>query len=341
MSLPTVPIAVTKPPFRLDATNVIPYLVNRGIIGDVPGARVEELTGGVSGVVLAVESDAVQLVVKQALARLNVPQEWHSDPGRIHAEADALRVAGRIDPRSVPELIDMDPVHNVLIMSRVPARFQNWKDELMSGHIDLAVPERLGHQLASWHSATLDHSRLGAGFDTVDVFVDLRIDPFYHVPAERNPLVAAQLAQLADRLLEGRQCLVHGDFSPKNVLVAETDVVVLDWEVAHIGDPAFDLAFMISHLFCKSAHRPQDSAVLRDAAEVFLRSYRDLASDELAAVDPGYLTAHTAALALARVDGKSPAAYLRPRAQSAVRHAAVTTLAVPTSHPPTSLWELL
>jgi 5-methylthioribose kinase len=340
MSLRAVPIPTREPTFRLDTTNVGPYLADRGILDDGSGARVEELMGGVSGVVLAVESDSRQLVVKQALARLNVPQEWHSDPGRIHAEAHALRVAGQIDPSSVPELIDVDAVHNVLIMRRVPARFRSWKDELMSGHIDLGVPERLGHQVATWHSATLDHNQLRSTLGTVDIFVELRIDPFYHVPAERNPLVATQLAQLADRLLEGRQCLVHGDFSPKNVLVAEHDVVVLDWEVAHIGDPAFDLAFMISHLFCKSAHRPRDSAVLRGAAEVFLRSYRDSAADELA-VDPGYLTAHTAALALARVDGKSPAAYLGPRAQSAVKHAAVATLAAPTSHPPASLWELL
>jgi Ser/Thr protein kinase RdoA (MazF antagonist) len=203
------------------------------------------------------------------------------------------------------------------------------------------VAERLGRQLATWHSATLDHSRLGSAFDTVDVFVDLRIDPFYHVSAQRNPSVATQLTELADRLLVGRQCLVHGDFSPKNVLVAGAETVVLDWEVAHLGDPVFDLAFMISHLFCKAVHRPQDAATLRGVAEAFVRSYRDSAADELAALDQGYLTAHTAALALARVDGKSPAAYLGPHERSVVAHAALAALAAPTSHPPTWLWELV
>ncbi len=42
-----------------------------------------------------------------------------------------------------------------------------------------------------------------------------------------------------------RRCLVHGDFRLGNFLIAPTGLrAVLDWELAHIGDPAEDIAWL-------------------------------------------------------------------------------------------------
>jgi aminoglycoside phosphotransferase (APT) family kinase protein len=45
---------------------------------------------------------------------------------------------------------------------------------------------------------------------------------------------------------------VHGDFSPKNLLVWEGRVMLIDCEVGHYGDPAFDLGFFVTHLVLKA-----------------------------------------------------------------------------------------
>ena len=58
----------------LDETTVVAYLINRGIINGP--AEVEELTGGVSNVVLAVKSGDKDLVLKQALPQLKVAAVW-------------------------------------------------------------------------------------------------------------------------------------------------------------------------------------------------------------------------------------------------------------------------
>ena len=52
----------------LDESSVVPYLTERGLV--TGNATVQVLTGGVSCVVLAVQNDQVDLVVKQALPEL-------------------------------------------------------------------------------------------------------------------------------------------------------------------------------------------------------------------------------------------------------------------------------
>ena len=49
---------------------------------------------------------------------------------------------------------------------------------------------------------------------------------------------------------------MHADFSPKNVLITDERIVLVDFETGHLGDPAFDLGFFLSHLLLKTVLRP-------------------------------------------------------------------------------------
>jgi streptomycin 6-kinase len=122
-----------------------------------------------------------------------------------------------------------------------------------------------------------------------------------------------------DEMQARRLCIVHGDFSPKNVLVGpEPQLWVIDFEVAHLGDPAFDVAFLLCHLMLKSLHRPELAVEYDRCAIEFATTYQMGARAELA---PSweYVLGHVGCLLLARVEGKSPAEYLtaeeRSRAQ--------------------------
>jgi 5-methylthioribose kinase len=84
---------------------------------------------------------------------------------------------------------------------------------------------------------------------------------------------------------------------------------VLDFEVAHYGDPVFDPAFMLNHLMLKAIHRPGDLVAYQACAETFVAAYEDGLPWELRP-DPPALAGHIGCLMLARVDGKSPAEYL-------------------------------
>lgn len=69
----------------------------------------------------------------------------------------------------------------------------------------------------------------------------------YHASGARRPVLDAAFAWLARDLPEPTApSLVHGDFRTGNLLVdpATGLAAVLDWELAHLGDPAEDLGWL-------------------------------------------------------------------------------------------------
>jgi 5-methylthioribose kinase len=286
----------------LSAQTVGGYLISRGVFDTAAEIEARELGGGVSNVVLAARQREARVVVKQALERLRVPDEWLAGKERAVTEGEALRVVGQISAGSVPEVRDIDHEACVLTISEAPAGWKNWKEQLLSGSADPRVAARLGELLGTWHSVTFEDRDLARAFASSQAFDELRIDPYYRTVARRRPELSAAIDRLVQRMQATRLCLVHGDYSPKNVLVGD-GLWVIDFEVAHYGDPAFDLAFMLSHLLLKSLHVPQASSDLE-----LWGAYERSARSPLP--DARYVLGHVGCLMVARVDGKSPVEYL-------------------------------
>ena len=303
---------------NLDEKNVLAYLSSRGL-ALAAGSDVRPLGGGVSNVVLAIGEGPGAIVVKQALPRLRGADEWWAPRERALAEADALDLVNRITPGKVPQVLGRDPDRCALVIERAPSEWGDWKSLLLAGTIDPNVGARLGSILSSWHNATVQVSSLSPRFSDREPFEALRIDPYYRTVAQRLPQTSKWVLHYVDEMRARRLCIVHGDFSPKNVLVGpELQLWVIDFEVAHLGDPAFAVAFLLSHLMLKSLHRPELAAEYDRCALEFASTYQAGACAEVA---PSweYVLGHVGCLLLARVEGKSPAEYLtaeeRSRAQ--------------------------
>jgi aminoglycoside phosphotransferase (APT) family kinase protein len=290
----------------LTTDDVGDYLVAAGIIPAGDRIAVTELGGGVSNTVLAVTTDHARLVVKQALPRLRVTDVWEADPARTVHEGLALRLLHALTPDAVPECRHLDDRRNVLVVPHAPDGWTDWKARLLRGDADTAIAAGLGRFLSIWHAGT----RGGLPPPLCDraAFEQLRVDPYYRTAMARRPDLAPLVRDRLDRTLATRQCLVHGDFSPKNVLVGPGGLWVIDHEVAHLGDPAFDVAFMLSHLVLKTVHRPAASGRYRTCATAFADAYYGTASAEPPELD--HVLAHVGCLLLARVIGKSPVEYL-------------------------------
>ena len=292
----------------LTAATVGAYLEQKGLLA--PGGQIEvtELGGGVSNVVLGVEADGLSCVVKQSLPRLRVADEWLAKRERAVTEAHALELAAVLIPGAVPRVLELDDEACSFTIARAPADWRTWKDELLEERADETVAHRVGSLLAAWHAGTTDAATAEA-FADQEGFDQLRIDPYYRTVMRAHPDLADAVAAYADRLLGPGRCLVHGDYSPKNVLVGPGRVWLIDFEVTHFGEPSFDLAFMLNHLFLKALHRPGTAAGYMVCAQAFWDTY--------AAGVPGPLTpdardvlGQVGCLMVARVDGKSPAEYL-------------------------------
>jgi aminoglycoside phosphotransferase (APT) family kinase protein len=323
-----------------NAAALIEYLAKRGHLRSASGpqATLTALAGGVSAETVLVEAGPDRLVLKRALSRLLVAGEWHAKPERAMTEAAAISALHAITPAHVPRLLDADSRRNTVVMEAAPADWVNWKTVLMGQAPDpstgiTATAGALGHVLGTWHSRTWRDPAIAARFADEEAFEQLRLSPFYRVVAARHPAVAARIADCVAQLETTRDCLVHGDYSPKNVLVGPDGLMVLDFEVAHTGAAVFDVAFMQSHLVLKALHRAGSAAAIAVAAAAFLTAYETAAGDITGARDGtgagDLLGAHVACLLLARVDGLSPAPYLTPATAGVVRELALALLAEP------------
>ena len=314
------------------APDLVEALRACGLLGPTEEARLRPLTGGVSSDVFSVETgDGRTLVVKRAIPRLRVKAEWLAPVERMAGEVRWLKLARSIDPRLAPAVLAEVPRAHVFAMEYLdPATHPVWKDEMAAGRVDPAFAGEVGRDLALIHGRTAGRPDIAAAFDTYPFFFDLRVSPFLLFTADRHPDVAPRLRGLAEDLGRRRVALMHGDVSPKNILVGPRGPVFLDAETTAYGDPAFDLAFCLTHLLLKTVWlRPHREAVMAS-----FDALRGAYAAGLTWEAPAALSARAgplvAALLLARVDGKSPAPYLTDAADQAfVRRSALGLLAAP------------
>ena len=299
----------------LTADTVLAYLIEKKIISASDQAEVEVLTGGVSNVVLAITTKNQKMVLKQALAELMVAQKWEADQRRAIVEANAIALFHKLSPDQVPNLVFLDPERFILILDRVPVGSTVWKSDLLDGVINPDIAEVLGTTLAQWHNFGEKDKEARLQFMEDSLFEQLRIDPFYRFVAAKNEALKPVISRLIKELEGDKTTIVHGDFSPKNIMVGMDDqVYILDFEVTHVGNPVFDLAFLLAHLLCKKfrTDEPLEEKLLGASAERFINAY-----EEIRPIDSS-LSLHTALIALARVEGKSPVNYLDSNKQSAL-----------------------
>ena len=264
-------------------------------------------SGGVSGEIRFLDTADGPIVVKTALGKLKVAADWFCSPDRNAVEAFCLQTLAEVlGENCVPRVLWIDEPKHTFAMRRLPPRLVNWKSRLLACDVDLTTARRVGELLGQLHSRTSGRADLAERFDDRTYLFDLRITPYHRKVMARAPRLASAIEDVVQRMLADRRCLVHGDYSPKNLMTDARDVVVLDCEVAHWGDPRFDIGFCLSHLLLKIIHSCGCAAELAHAAREYLDGY---ACAGLPVLDTE-LTRATGCLVLARVIGDSPVEYL-------------------------------
>jgi 5-methylthioribose kinase len=293
--------------------SLLAYLRNRGWTDDGGHPQVRVLHGGVSNKTVLVQRNGDAWVLKQALAKLRVPVDWFSDPMRIHREASALRWLERLaPPGAVPRLVFEDFDDHVLCMEAVPEPHENWKEKLLAGRVERNDVAQFGRLLGEIHVRSAQRlDDLRPDFGDREFFESLRLEPYYLYTAEREPTAAPFLRQLVDETRTVTATFTHGDYSPKNVLIHEGRLKLLDFEVAHLGDPAFDIGFSLAHFLSKAHHLPAVRDGLVASVGVYWDAYRESLAD--APFVDGLeerAARHACACLLARVRGRSQLEYL-------------------------------
>ena len=269
------------------------------------------LAGGVSSDIYRIDLPAATICVKRALPKLKVAADWRAPPERNRSEVAWMRTAGAIVPGAVPDILGDDPVAGAFAMSYLPpARYPVWKERLRAGAIDVDWAAAVGDVLGRIHAATAAAPDVAARFANDAIFDAIRLEPYLGATGRAHPDLGDRFAALANATRANQHALIHGDFSPKNILMGPKGPVILDAECATFGDPAFDLAFVENHLLLKGAWQPQWRAPYTDALIALQRAYLAHVRWEPCANVLARTAALLPGLMLARIDGKSPVEYL-------------------------------
>jgi aminoglycoside phosphotransferase (APT) family kinase protein len=302
-------------PQELDDEAIAAALTRMKLLPPGQKARCQPLTGGVSSDIWLVDVPGRRLCLKRALPRLKVEQVWEAPVRRNFYEWNWFRVAGRVCPDAVPPMVAQDALAGLFAMEYLdPSLFPVWKEQLRDGNADPVVAEAVAERLVLIHNRTAGDHQIARMFGSDDDFTAIRLEPYLLAAAQKHPGLAAPLKFLMQETLGMKLALVHGDVSPKNILIGRRGPVFLDAECAWYGDPAFDLAFCLNHLLLKCM-------LNRRAITRFLTCYDRFAETYLRAVNwelREELEPRAAqllpALMLGRVDGKSPVEYITEEA---------------------------
>ena len=321
------------------------YLTTRGYIKSGETVSFTNLRGGVSNRTVKVAwTDGRGWVLKQALAKLRVDVDWFSSPERIGVEAKALRCLNRLaPPGTTPAFIFEDLTQHLMGMEAIPEEHENWKNVLLSGRIISDHFEQFGLLLGAIHRRSSEAiSEVRQLFSDTTYFENLRLEPYYLYTARNTEEASDFLNALARETLLHKDCLVHGDFSPKNTLIYQNKLILLDYEVVHVGDPGFDLGFALTHFLSKAHHLPTERYRLACAAELFWQVYREeIAQLNWAKELEQRVVRHTLGCLLARVAGKSPLEYLTSAEMIRQRDAVLALMREPPASVPKLIAEFI
>lgn len=360
---------------ELNESNVAAYLREQGKLSEAE-PLIQSLSGGIANVVLKIfdpaagakigtdlrspaqikrgvpdkrMSEGFCFVTKQPLPKFRTEAEWLVDVARVEVERDCARLLSDILPAgSVPDVLWYDEANHVLAISCVRTDSVLWKTHLMAGGVSIDAAQQAGVLLAMMHSSTLRHAATEQRYGDPSFFIQQRTEPYFKSLAARHPAMAPTFDLVIHKLLSNPLCLIHGDFSPKNIfLVMKKDdaeqaadgkakrfplshLTLLDFEVAFYGNPAFDVATLVNHLLLKSFHLGKAWRARMMAIDAFVKSYANAVPPELSQRVEADGGAILGALLLARVDGKSPAEYLTDEAlRDKVRKTGLAILADP------------
>jgi 5-methylthioribose kinase len=250
---------------RLTEESLPAWLASRGVVPTGTQLSVQPAgDGNINWVRRARAADGRSWIVKQARPALEAFPEYSAPTERIVFEHRWLELASKLPEGGVcPRVVDFDPRERVLVLEDLGGAER--LDAALARGADVTEPARtLGRLLGAVHGSTTDpalaerfHNPGMQGLHGDHVFVlplrenDFPLPPALRAEADRLRGDAA-LVGTADRLharyLEPRGALVHGDVQAGNVLLTEAGPKLLDAEIAHVGDPAFDVGVLVAHL---------------------------------------------------------------------------------------------
>ncbi|PSP54463.1 aminoglycoside phosphotransferase [Halobacteriales archaeon QS_1_67_19] len=177
------------------------------------------------------------------------------DGSRIARERAVIEHVGARTAVPVPTVVASEVEHSVPHLATAPVDGPTLIESAPGLTVDPATARRVGAALARIHACRFgEHGHIvGGGADGLevdgqpwpDVLVDTIEETREIAPAERfdhhfDDVIDA-VERNRERLARAPAALLHGDPAQPNCFRGDRGVGFLDWEIAHVGDPAREL----------------------------------------------------------------------------------------------------
>ncbi len=224
-------------------------------------------------------------VIKQARPALEKFPEYEVSTDRIVFEARYLERTQPFDSEGLlPEILAFDDQHKVLIMEDLSEATR--LDAALAAGTDVTSPMlAVARFLARVHTGTEDDGTVATDFPN-EAMRRLHGDHIFALPyseefptPEKTARRAAEIrgdkvlvaiaAEAYESYLRPSGPLVHADVQPGNLLLAAGGPKLLDAEIAHAGDEAFDLGTLLAHLALPAAAQARTEDALPGLREVW------------------------------------------------------------------------
>lgn len=241
------------------------YLQSIGILPAGESVGVEPAgDGNINWVRRARSAGGRSWIVKQARPSLERFPQYQASTERIVFEARYFETVRALDREEVcPKVLHFDEPARVLVLEDLGDAERLDRALARGADVHDAIAQ-VAAFLGAVHAATRS-AELSARFANDDMR-RLHGDHIFALPFQANdfPLAApvrrraeqiqreGRLGRIAaaayDRYRESRRCLVHADVQAGNILLTAAGPKLLDAEIAHVGDPAFDVGTLVAHV---------------------------------------------------------------------------------------------
>ncbi len=311
------------------------YLVEKGYLEVKQNAEIKILNAGFSSRIVSVElPNGLTWVIKQPLAKLRLDVDLFCSTERVHNEALGIKWLSELAPAgTIPALIFEDFSNNLLVMNAVPEPYSIWKTLFLTESLKPDHLIQYAKIIAAIHKNSFElSSNLSKIFYDRGFFESLVIEPYYIYTAAKIPAAAKFLNNLISETRNVRLCLVHGDYCPENILIHKDRLILVDQEVVHWGDPAFDLGFSLSHFLNKNYRED-----LIEGIRLYWKVYSSNLVDIFPASFEARIVKHILACLLARVTGPFKPEILSNEEKISQKNMILSMMA----HPANSIEDLL
>lgn len=270
-----------------------------------------KITEGVSSDIWYVKTEkGLEFCIKRALKKLTVKEDWFAPISRSNFEVAYFKACQNINTESFPKILGHDKKKYILAMEWFkPEKYILWKKKLLDMTFETKDGYTISNILREKHSYFHNKSDYKKEFENDKTFYDIRIEPYILFTSKSYPKYENCFIDAAKSLVLNKKTVIHGDFSPKNILIGPQFPIILDAETACWGDPVFDLAFCNNHIILKSILNTSNKKEYILLSKKFIETYINKINWEEKSNFIDRFLKLIPLLVLARLDGKSPIEY--------------------------------